>query len=170
MKNMCAPTKGKYEGSNSRTLVEKVTDNWTYTEAAIVERLDCLWGLVGGNCRTSIVLWPLAALVKQLHKWDESDAEDQRIGVLEYLYQCYCVRAVVKHLTESEWRIAAALWEEHFWYAVGQYRGCTPETGRKQLETKLEFVSVDLDEFAGLIEQRQRSRHYSQSWVVQLRG
>ena len=73
----------------------------------VTVKLDCLWGLVGGDCRTSVVLWPLASLVKQLRQWDRADAEDQRIVVLEYLYQCYCVRAIVKYLTESEWRVAA---------------------------------------------------------------
>lgn len=139
----------KYEG---RTVLTKVVDNWELCEITINEKLESYQSLVGGPHLQVNVLAPLAAIVNSLREYSECDEEDQHIGVGQYLYQLYCVRAVVKHLTEPHWRLVSAILNEHFWYAMGTYRGTTANAARRQLDMKLEFTSMGLTQFIAAIE------------------
>ena len=134
-----------------RALVDRLIDNWDKTEREIVEQLTSYWDLVGGLHGTSLILWPLKAMVESLRAGKEFDSEDQRVAAIEYLYQCYVVRAVVKHLTEPHWRVAFAQWEKHFWYCLGECRGSTADTAKRQLENQLEFTSLSFEKFVKLI-------------------
>lgn len=150
MKNVFVPnSEAKYEG---RTLLNKVVDNWEAAEKAISEKLETYQSLVGGPHLQVGVIAPLAAIVNSLREYCGCDEEDRRVGVGQYLYQLYCVRAVVKHLTEPHWRVVLSVLNEHFWYTMGVYRGSTAEAARRQLDTKLEFTSMGLGQFIATIE------------------
>jgi hypothetical protein len=140
----------KYEGN--RSVVQKVLDNWQKHETEIRDRLERYWDLVQGPHLEMLVLWPMQAQTNSLREWAGVDSEDQRVGLAHYIYGLWCTRAVVKHLTEPCWRLAAAQLEEHFWYAVGAYRGTSADTAQHQLAVKLELAPLGLSEFIRVVE------------------
>ena len=152
MKNVfvLAKRQPKYEGT--RTLIGKIVDNWEVVEEFARTLLAQCHDLLGGSHHDAAVLWPLAALITTLCEWEESDDEDQLVGVAHYLYQLWAVRAIVKHLTDPYWTAVRPYLEEHFWYGVGLYRNSTPASARKQLEIKLELSPLGFSDFVKIIE------------------
>ena len=140
----------KCEGT--RTLINKIGDNWTLTENCIRTDLEVYNNLMGLPHSEAALLWPIMGNVVTMCEFAEVDEEDQRIAVAQYLYGLWTVRAVVKHLTDPQWRLVYKYLEAHFWYAVAAYRGCTAEAARKQLKIKLELAPLSLYEFVNLIE------------------
>ena len=145
-----AVRRAKYEGN--RSVLNKVLDHWNKTEEEVRTQLEHYWDLVGSPHLTIGMLNPVAALANSLREWADSDEEDQRIGVANYLYSLWCVRAVVKCLTEPHWRVVVPQLETHFWYALGEYRGTTAKAAAQQLKIKLELSPLSFSEFCETIE------------------
>jgi hypothetical protein len=98
------------------------------------------------------LLWPIVGNVATMCEFAEADEEDQRIAVAQYLYGLWTALALVKCLTDPQWRLVYKYLEAHFWYVIAAYRGCTTEAARKQLKIKLELAPLSLYEFVNLIE------------------
>lgn len=140
----------KCEGT--RTLINKIGDNWTLTENCIRADLSAYNNLMGLPHSEAALLWPIMGNVATMCEFAEADEEDQRIAAAQYLYGLWTARAIVKHLTDPQWRLVYKYLEAHFWYAIAAYRGCTTEAARKQLKIKLELAPLSLYEFVNLIE------------------